>query len=68
MNSLQELAEMTRDYGLVRYFALTLSVVAVLMVILFIWGHRPEESNDIVGPPAATQTPSPPAAAPPVSY
>lgn len=60
MNAFQDLAEMTRDYGLVRYFVLVTMVVAVLVVILFLWGHVPEEA----APPAVPQ--APPAA--PTSY
>lgn len=71
MNPLQDLAQMTRDYGLIRYFILTSAVVAVLMLILFIWGHRPDESTDFkeaAKPPAAVHQESPAPAAPPAAY
>ncbi|EME71206.1 hypothetical protein H261_04690 [Paramagnetospirillum caucaseum] len=58
MNAFQDLAEMTRDYGLVRYFVLTIAVVAVLMAVLFLWGHVPENAPEVAPLPPA------PAAAP----
>jgi hypothetical protein len=76
MNSLQDLAQMTRDYGLARYFALTSAVVAVLMLVLFVWGHRPDESTDsreaAQGPAATHVVPAAPseapASSPPATY
>ncbi len=58
MNAFQDLAEMTRDYGLIRYFAVTVSVVAALMVILFLWGRVPDR------PEAPAEAPPPVQAAP----
>jgi len=60
MNAFQDLAEMTRDYGLIRYFVVTVSVVAVLMVILFLWGRVPDQpETPPVTPPLQAAPPSP---------
>lgn len=53
MNAFQDLAEMTRDYGLIRYFVLITAVIAVLVAILFLWGHVPEETAQPAAPQAA---------------
>ncbi|CUW38401.1 conserved protein of unknown function [Magnetospirillum sp. XM-1] len=61
MNAFQDLAEMTRDYGLIRYFIMVTMVVAVLVVILFMWGHVPEgaeEAPQPAAPPASTAAPT----------
>ncbi len=60
MNAFHDLAEMTRDYGLIRYFVMTLAAVAVLVTVLFLWGQLPEQQAI---PPQAT-----PQSAPPSSY
>jgi hypothetical protein len=49
MNAFHDLAQMTRDYGLTRYFAMTVAVVSALMLALFLWGRVP----DPAGPPEA---------------
>lgn len=60
MNAFQDLAEMTRDYGLIRYFVATVSVVAVLMVILFLWGRVPDQPEaPAAAPPLQAAPPSP---------
>jgi len=56
MNAFQDLAEMTRDYGLIRYFAVTVSVIAALMLILFLWGRVPDESEAPAEAPPPVQT------------
>ena len=61
MNAFHDLAEMTRDYGLVRYFVMTLVAVSVVVLILFLWGHLPEQQDTPAAtqPPAATQSTAP---------
>lgn len=64
MNAFQDLAELTRDYGLVRYFVVTIAVVAVLMLVLFLWGHVPDAPDA----PAVAPSPSQSAPAAPTAY
>jgi hypothetical protein len=60
MNAFQDLADMTRDYGLVRYFIMVTAAVAVLVVILFLWGHVPEEAAQPEQPAAPQTSPAAP--------
>lgn len=54
MNPFEDLVQMTRDYGLTRYFAMTVAVVAALMLALFLWGRVPDPAV----PPEAPAAPS----------
>ena len=58
MNAFEDLAQMTRDYGLTRYFVMTVAVVLALMLALFAWGHAGDP------PEARTETPAPQASPP----
>ncbi|ARJ66844.1 hypothetical protein WV31_14765 [Magnetospirillum sp. ME-1] len=64
MNAFQDLADMTRDYGLIRYFIMVTAAVAVLVLILFLWGHVPEGESQPASPQAVAPTPQPPSTAP----
>jgi hypothetical protein len=54
MNAFHDFADMTRDYGLVRYFVLTAFVAALLAVVLFLWGHVPDPPEGPAALPAET--------------
>lgn len=68
MGALHELTDMARDYGLgMRYFVLVGSVLAALMLALFLWGRV----DDPVPAPAVTapvESSVPPASGAPTSY
>lgn len=53
MDAFHDLAQMTRDYGLNRYFIMTTCVVVVLAVGLWIWGHSGPPEEDQATPPTA---------------
>ncbi|KIL99686.1 hypothetical protein CCC_03858 [Paramagnetospirillum magnetotacticum MS-1] len=54
MNAFHDFADMTRDYGLVRYFVMTVAVASFLMLILFLWGHIPDQPEAPAALPAVT--------------
>ncbi|BAE52787.1 hypothetical protein [Paramagnetospirillum magneticum] len=64
MNAFHDFADMTRDYGLVRYFVITVLVATVLVVVLFLWGHVPDPPETPAASPAVTA----PQSAAPSSY
>lgn len=66
MNAFHDLAQMTRDYGLTRYFVMTVALVAVLMLALFLWGRVPDPAESRSEAPAAPH--SAPSSSPPSSY
>lgn len=68
MNAFHDFADMTRDYGLVRYFVITAFVVAVLVAVLFLWGHVPEQPEVPAAPPAVPPVVTAPQSAAPSSY
>jgi hypothetical protein len=55
MNAFHDLAEMTRDYGLIRYFVMTIIAATALMVVLFVWGHS---TDDAAAPPLLSPAPA----------
>jgi hypothetical protein len=55
MNAFHDLAEMTRDYGLIRYFVVTIIAATVLMIVLFVWGHS---TDDAAAPPQSLPAPA----------
>ena len=59
MDPFHDFAEMARDYGLIRYFLLTVGVAIALMTVLFVWGHVPDkaEPGPDIQPAAVTSTP-----------
>ena len=60
MDPFHDLAEMARDYGLIRYFLLTVGIAIALMTVLFLWGRVPDpaEPQPDSQPPAATAGPT----------
>lgn len=70
MNAFHDLAEMTRDYGLIRYFVMTIIAATALMIVLFVWGHSTDDAAAPPQPPAVpAQSPAVPAqSSAPASY
>jgi hypothetical protein len=60
MNAFHDLAEMTRDYGLIRYFVVTIIAATTLMIVLFVWGHSSDDAATTPPPlPVPAQSPTP---------